>query len=570
MKSLSHLWVGLVLLPPALYFIFFSIYAINLPIGDDLIVILRFLIEWDWAGTATRKWHLLSQNFIEHRLVFTRLSALLTRWLSGELNFRLVMLVGNLCLVGILWLFSRPIVRTRTDWWYVLPVSLLLFQPIAYEGNFWAIASTNYMPVCFFGFLTFFLVGRQRLVWDGAAAVAATAATLTFANGLLIWPLGGLVLLLQRRFRSLVGWSVLTVLAFYLYYVGFDYVNRPDMVHKLVHLFPDVMANLLLLFGAFANPVDKSHVLNPADALPMALGTLLFGWILYGLFVLIRQTPLLNGRRPVGTENPQRTYFLLGSGLFLLLSCCAFAAGRTFDNVVVSESRYRNFPVFLLVVGYAMALTVAGSTWRPVVGRVAVVGALLFWLSSYVVYTPKLASMQRHRKAGVYNWIHNRSWAIYGDGGYFNRASMHLSNWTEQYAADWYKFPSYLTIPAASTQTKLCESRAVSATLNVTPGLDVLHVDYPECGSIGGEPYGMLQSGQAVWLFGIAKKTSLRRLLTEGEFETRHLTGDLILNTKSVVDLPAGNYRVGIALLKNDSLVAGTLVPNFTMQVASR
>ncbi|CCH57215.1 hypothetical protein BN8_06621 [Fibrisoma limi BUZ 3] len=568
MKHLSHLWVGLVLLPPVLYFIFFSIYAINLPIGDDLIVILRFLIEWDWADTATRKWHLLSQNFIEHRLVFTRLSALLTRWLSGELNFRLVMLVGNVCLLGILWLFSRPIVRTRTDWWYVLPVSLLLFQPIAYEGNFWAIASTNYMPVCFFGFLTFFLLSRQRIRWDGAAALAAAAATLTFANGLLIWPLGSLILLLQRRVRSLVGWSLLAALAFYLYYVGFDYVNRPDMVHKLVYLFPDVMANLLLLFGAFANPMDRSHALSSFDYIPMLFGALLFGWILYGLFVLIWQTPLLNGRRAVA--NPQWTYFLIGSGLFLLLSCCAFAAGRTLENVVVSESRYRNFPVFLLVLGYALAFHLSTDSWRPVVGRTALIGTLLFWLSSYLVYTPRLESMQRHRKAGVYNWTHNRSWAIYGDGGYFNRASMHLSNWAERYAANWYAFPSYLTIPAASAKTKLCESRAVSATLNVTPGLDVLHIEYPECTEMNGEPYGMLQSGRSVWLFGITKKTSLRRLLTNGEFETRYLIGDLILNTKSVDDLPAGKYRVGVALLKNDSLVAGTLVPNFTMQVASR
>ncbi|MFD2572580.1 hypothetical protein ACFSUS_18215 [Spirosoma soli] len=128
MKVYKSYWNGLLLIPPVIYYLFFLAHALNVPVGDDFIVILKFLIEWDWASSFAQKWYLLTQNFIEHRLVYTRFSALTVRLLVGQLDFRGVMLLGNLCLIGVLWILVYPLKATKLPAWYGLLSRLYCFN----------------------------------------------------------------------------------------------------------------------------------------------------------------------------------------------------------------------------------------------------------------------------------------------------------------------------------------------------------------------------------------------------------------------------------------------------------
>ncbi|NDU97775.1 hypothetical protein [Spirosoma terrae] len=39
--------IGLTFLPPFVYYTFLLHHALNVPVGDDFVVILKFLLEWD-------------------------------------------------------------------------------------------------------------------------------------------------------------------------------------------------------------------------------------------------------------------------------------------------------------------------------------------------------------------------------------------------------------------------------------------------------------------------------------------------------------------------------------------
>ena len=566
-KHIKSYWSSILFVPPIIYYSYFLHYAINVPVGDDFLVILKFLIDWDWAHSIADKWNILTANFIEHRLVYTRLSALLVRFVLGQLDFRAIMILGNLCLLGILWLLGRPLVSNKLAWGYSIPISLLLFQPIAYEGNFWAIAATNYMPVCFFSMLCMFLLSSQHRFAIGMALLVGTAATLTFANGLLVWPTGCIVLLIQRRFTNLLWWSSISILVITLYFVGYRYDNQPDILPRLTAQLPAIIATFFLMIGAFVNPDDKIHRFALGDYSQLVVGVLLCGWIMYALVRLAR--PFVTNSQPVNQLTSRHIAFLIGCSIFLLLSCACFAVGRSAQETVITESRYRNFSLFLVALGYVLAVLVAPPISRPKVSLIGLLGAALFCISSYLIYTPRLEMRQTEVKAGVYNWAHNQYWLIYRSGGYYNTVADTVSHWVDQYSLNWYQFPPYLSSLSVPTAKNSPSDTTIRAQIDSSQAIKVLHLEYPNPTHLKGEPYGLLLSSQTLWLFNARHPVSIRHLISHGHYQTPHIFSELPLHGGLNNDLPEGDYQVGIALVKHNKLVHVALKPNFTVSVRS-
>lgn len=226
---------------------------------------MHYLLKSDAATSWSARWHELAFEFLEHRLVFTRLVAQLCRVLSGHLDLRWVMLVGNLSLLGVAGLVYRVLRANGFSHWYLLPVMLCLFQPIAYESHFWAISSTNYMPVCLFAMLSFYGISwgnRSGLI---VAWLMALTATYTFANGLAVWPIGLLMLGISQRWKLVVVWIISTLVIIWAFYHGHNYHLQPSMADNLRERLPMVIANFFLLLGAAFNTQDAWHLFNSAD-----------------------------------------------------------------------------------------------------------------------------------------------------------------------------------------------------------------------------------------------------------------------------------------------------------------
>lgn len=567
MKQVTHKQysIGLTFLPPFVYYTFLLHHALNVPVGDDFVVILKFLLEWDWAtDSISQKWSLLTQNFIDHRLVYTRLSALLIRFLLGNLDFRGIMLAGNLTLLGLMWLLTRPLAAAKLSWWYYLPVSLLIFQPIAYEGNFWAIASTNYMPVCFLSLLCLYLLHKPQPGMVFWALLTAIGATLTFANGLLLWPIGCVLLFINNRRQALVWWLLATIIAIALYFYNFSYSNQPYVLQNLFHRCIAVSTTFFMMVGACAGWDDKNHLFAIPDLFQLFVGISSCCWLVYVIGKQALQTTPSVFKELTAQEGISIDY-LSSFGLFLLASCALFAIGRSVDGYVVTESRYRHFSVFLLAVCYVYVVILAKPEQRSIFYRSSLLIAFLFCMSSYLICTPRLEAMQRKTKAGLYNWQRNKHWLIYRDGGYYLSVADTISQWVDQHAQNWYRFPTYFT--AAPLAKSAPPDNSIRISNFLSPAAQTIRVHYPINQPVSGEPYIYLQSDKKIWLLEAYQPTSIRHLAKHGRYRTPCIKSDFSIQNYSTQKTIAGNYQLGVLFVSPNKTIHAVHKPGFTLLI---
>lgn len=563
------------------YFFLFAQNALNLPMGDDLVVISQFLLKWDQATLLSQKWTALSENFIDHRLVFTRLAALLTRQVLGSLDFRGVMLIGNLCLIGLLWLYWLVLDGRRKPLWLLLPVAFILFNPLAYEGNFWAIASTNYMPVCFLALLSMYgiaLSAQATNPWHraglfGLGTFGAVAASFTFANGLFVWPIGLVVLLLQKRLRAVAAWLLLTALTGVVYANDFAYDNHPDVLGNVLTNAGNIVLSFCALVGATANSNDAIHALGPADIPSILLGAALTGWLLWNLYNMARQQPLFSAAKHPApgatTQSGATEAFLIGATLFLLGSSAAQATGRTFDDLLPIDSRYRNFSALLLAMGYLMAVYNADFQRQSV--RYAysswLVASALLCLFNYAFYTPRLHAMQANTKAGLLNYQQNQTWAIYRGLSYFDFAADRLSALIDQHAGTYYRFPTYYQPLRLGTLRQEGAMPKHGVRLIKGKAGNYLSIHHSLSRPMPGVPLIWLRHGTSEWLLGARPQLSLRWLLTKRTPHTNTVTAFVLLRQPTGVNLPDGLYDLRIVYMRQNKPVAYSALEEYQLQL---
>ncbi len=228
--------IGLAALIVIIYFSAVAVYAVNAPIMDDYIQFLGFHYFWESAADT---WDRISLLFSqpqwdggpqsEHRIFIARLASLGLLEAAGGINFKLLILLGDAFLLGIMALLWR--LTPDLEGWHRLPVVLLLFSFIHYEISFWSSASLLYYPATFFALLTFSWAERMK----GARGFLGTAlsgacSTLSQTNGLMAFPAAALTAALNRRYRHAVILAALAALAFTLYLWDFQ---RPAAVPRL-------------------------------------------------------------------------------------------------------------------------------------------------------------------------------------------------------------------------------------------------------------------------------------------------------------------------------------------------
>ena len=103
----NHWAIVLLSLPILISFAYFFRFAVDSPWFDDVEAIPAFVLDFFRANTWSQKIDLLLKPNNEHRILFTKLMSLLSVGLLGKLNFVFLMLLGNLCVLGIFWLFYK-------------------------------------------------------------------------------------------------------------------------------------------------------------------------------------------------------------------------------------------------------------------------------------------------------------------------------------------------------------------------------------------------------------------------------------------------------------------------------
>ena len=172
----------LLLTPIVLYAAAVAIFAVNVPFGDDYDAALNFLNHW--SGNLAG----LFEQHNEHRLVFNRCVVVAVAFFAGSIDFRWLIAIGNIGLIGLFVVVCRLHTEQRGKIMVALPVALLMFSFQNWENMTWALASLQNYYGALFSVLALCLLPKQssRLFVCGLAF--ATMASFTMGNGMLVFP----------------------------------------------------------------------------------------------------------------------------------------------------------------------------------------------------------------------------------------------------------------------------------------------------------------------------------------------------------------------------------------------
>ena len=386
--------------PIVVFWYVWNQYAVSIPKYDDH-ALKGFLLDLE---NETSLWGKILQFFRqhnEHRIVYDRFITWLDFSLWGKLSYVRLMVVGNLSLVGLMAIFGAVLRRTvpQSPTWliYLPPVAFLLFNLCQWENMFWGMSALQNFTVVFWVFFSIYLLTyTDSIVFAG---ILATLATLTSGNGLLIWPIGLVVLLLQKQFTRIRVWGVNAIVIIILYFVSYEKLTGNPPVRNSIS---DLLKAWFAFNGAAAEAFFQRMTLTWCIVLG---GIITLCCMSIGVWRLISIAKSAQSQRQ--QPNTQTDIFLLAGLAFILGTAAIVAWSRTgFGLDVLITSRYKVYSLLLLILVYLFAVTHSARRLRQITGLTGlIVSGLLAWLS-YPAFLDETIWWRQWMLTRQFNWTY--------------------------------------------------------------------------------------------------------------------------------------------------------------------
>lgn len=274
-----------VALPAVLFYAILFRQAVDLPDMDDYEALLGFLNQMaTLRGVSAKLSYFLAAQHYEYKLFFEHALFWLQLDVLGHVDFRLLCAIGNgfvLLLAILLWKMFLPGHRNLAERLMLfIPVSWLIFQLQYVETLDWAMASLQNLSVLVFSLgAIYFLTQETRRAYFWAVAFLILAIG-SSGNGLLVVPIGVLILVLHRQYVRIAGWMMASAGCMAAYAYHYNIMSSSDPHHStfwtLIHVRP------LFLFSflgtAAARPLNGGYFAVNILFCPM-LGFLLCAFI---------------------------------------------------------------------------------------------------------------------------------------------------------------------------------------------------------------------------------------------------------------------------------------------------
>jgi hypothetical protein len=222
-----NIWPALLLciLPIVIYILVFHSVALNVNyIAFDDIAILGIISKFEDASWLQR-WKQLTELFPEHRLVFSRSVILLLYYSFGKVNLVWPMIIGSVCWGLCASIFYMAFEKTKLSCWYFVPVIWLWFNIQSFENIFWGVSS-----LCNFGVLLFVLSALYFTCYHpqqtAISMFFAVAATFTYGNGLMVFPIIGLLYLITGRHKQFLITLTIALVTSLIYFSDFTPITQ--------------------------------------------------------------------------------------------------------------------------------------------------------------------------------------------------------------------------------------------------------------------------------------------------------------------------------------------------------
>ena len=422
----SPLSYALVALPVVVLTLIWKAYAVNIPKWDDH-ALRAFLFYVDQETTFSGKIYQLFRQHNEHRIVYDRIVTLLDYWVFGKLSYVHLMVVGNLSLIGLLAVFAAALHRAGKPILYALPVALLLFNLSHWENMFWGMAALQNFSVVLWIIAAFYFLSYSNR-W-GLAFTAAVLATITSGNGLVVWPIGLLLIILRtfdhqtrrtswQALRPLIGWLLGGAVIIGLYFTGFE--KPGDITYTRPGIF-DLLKGWFAFIGAAAEVIPLEPPLGASIALGSLLTLLTFsiiGWTVWHnrLFLIQALRNVVNPKAAAISQLPgisSITLFFWSCAIFFLGTAAIVAWARTVFGIdLLITSRYKPYSLSLLAVLYVYAVVTLRerqSRWFMLSGAL---GGFIFAGLAYLSFLDETIWWRHWLTTNQFNWTHPTSQPI--------------------------------------------------------------------------------------------------------------------------------------------------------------
>jgi hypothetical protein len=354
----AFFWIAI---PLAIHLLVLQRFWFDAPVLDDYDCILHSM---DVMARADGPGAWLGEVFSlqnEHRLAGTRIIPQLLAWITGGVDFRLLMLFGTLCMFGVFAYMWREF-RDEVPGPIAAGACFLLLQWSYNEALLMGSAATAHLGVVFFAVAG--LAHALRPGWKNAAATIAfgVLATYSQANGLFVLPLAGAACLVYGHRRRATVFIAIAVALWLLYF--FHYAKPPGHPSPLLALQDPVRTFqlFLIIIGGSVPLLDLAQLVG---------ATVLGGVIWMAWQGLWRKHP---------------TVFLWIA--FILVTAAAVAVARVGFGLH-HGSRYA------VNAAQLMALLVFGTyvltqPWRPGFEKAALVACMVAWAGIMLLAAPEM------------------------------------------------------------------------------------------------------------------------------------------------------------------------------------
>ncbi|WP_337042060.1 hypothetical protein [Emticicia sp. 17c] len=416
----------LILAPIIAFYVFVYKNAFNIGWNDDWHGIEGFLASWMQQNTFGEKISLLFSQMCEHRIVYVRLSTLLCYHLFGEVNYKILMLMGVSYLLILPFVFYRLLREINLGLAYLVPIIFIIFNTQPIENIFWAITSLQPNTVIIFGLWGFGLLLFYPKPWAFYLAnVLFFLAMFTNGNGMFSF-LAAIPLVLYARSKSQkIQYFVILVFSFWLYFHDFKKPGiRPDVMVNITQYPHIILGDFFAFFGSPIDSTVQFYNISVKYVVAIIAGIAMLGWLAVILFTFLfyRFYPKANKQ----TNNwffrlytrlvqfPKFNLYLLAALLFVGLSGAAFSVSRASQGLEQAfASRYKTVSLILFIILYLSSFNILpASQWKKYL-KVSIVLGLLFNLFSYYESWDDVENRRRFFGTTILNWKNNGRYYYY-------------------------------------------------------------------------------------------------------------------------------------------------------------
>lgn len=338
-EYIKYLVVLLILMPSGIWALFVYYYGVNVPQLDewDLVELVKIYSENNLRITDL----FIQHN--EHRLFFPNLIMITLSEIS-QLNTYWFMYF-SLFLVCLILLLLYMIYRAHFK---DIPLSLIWFIPISWfvfnvaqtDGMLWGYELQ--ILLCVFGFIVALYSlnksdGPDK--WLIFALLGGIVSTFSFFNGLLVWPIGLVFILLSKKsnIKILFTWLLFTLLSYGVFFYNWDH---PSYHPSIFFIFQNPITSFKYFIVSLGCPLLRSNTIWT-----FLLGVVVILFCIISFFYIIK------------TRLFQENALYLSILLFSLGSSFILTVGRSgFGVEQATSSRYISFTLLGIVGLYFIIL----------------------------------------------------------------------------------------------------------------------------------------------------------------------------------------------------------------------